>query len=329
MDAKGDPSIKKLNINLLQPKIRLKVLGNYLIVSNQMKEEVNRFPLALIRSLSINDTTKLDGQVIKQCALYDIRLELEDRLGTPMGRWEYQTPGPGSQVVFRQMKLLLSHAAEVQAASWLVDKYHNQAAWMIKQPDLSQKQLAYIKQLESYAYPEDEEAARKILRNEGVRSKKYYRMIQPFLPAHLQFEKRSRMPAEDCTNAIWNYATALLYSVVEDAILNADLDLYLGINHSNLTGKKAFLFDFIESYRPWIDDMVIALLQGNAGRLPTVDDKKTEQGYWLAQGTRRLIIESFDPFFHQVIRYKKRRLNREQHIYEQAMRFRKYLRKNY
>ena len=45
--------------------------------------------------------------------------------------------------------------------------------------------------------------------------------------------------------------------MVEKAIIRVGLDPYIGFLHGMARGGKAFLFDVIEMYRPWVEELII------------------------------------------------------------------------
>ena len=83
----------------------------------------------------------------------------------------------------------------------------------------------------------------------------YFGALEHFQPA----DKRSRRPARDPLNALLNYTYGMLYGEVETAALSAGLDPQIGILHREEYGKPAFVFDAIEPYRPWVDQLVAEL----------------------------------------------------------------------
>ncbi|MGC8798574.1 MAG: CRISPR-associated endonuclease Cas1 [candidate division WOR-3 bacterium] len=66
-------------------------------------------------------------------------------------------------------------------------------------------------------------------------------------------------PAQDEFNALLNYAYGILYSRVEKACVIAGLDPYVGIIHTDNYNKKSLVFDIIENYRVWAEEVVINL----------------------------------------------------------------------
>ena len=96
-----------------------------------------------------------------------------------------------------------------------------------------------------------------LLGTEGSAAKAYWRTISATLPENWQFPERSRRPAKDYFNAALNYLYGMLYNLVENASLAAGLDPMLGFFHVDNYLKTTFVFDAIEVFRPWVDQLLI------------------------------------------------------------------------
>ncbi|BAA80229.2 putative CRISPR-associated protein Cas1 [Aeropyrum pernix K1] len=112
----------------------------------------------------------------------------------------------------------------------------------------------------------------KLLSIEARASRRYWQCIAEILPGRLGFSGRDR-GALDPFNAALNYGYGMLYSIVEKSLLLVGLDPYLGVFHSEKSGKPSLTLDAIEPFRAPIVDRILALKAGRmylkleAGRL--------------------------------------------------------------
>ncbi len=98
-----------------------------------------------------------------------------------------------------------------------------------------------------------------LLGKEGSQARAYWLAVAAALPEALTFEQRTRRPATDPFNAALNYLYGMLYTTVEQALLAAGLDPYLGLFHADEYNAPTLAFDLIEPFRPWADRLLIEL----------------------------------------------------------------------
>ena len=135
---------------------------------------------------------------------------------------------------------------------------------------------------------------------EGLASKIYFDTLNHFLPEEYQFDKRSQHPATDPTNAMLNYGYGMLYGKVEGALIKAGIDPYVGIMHRDDYNRPVLVYDVIELYRVWIDYVVVMLLRQ---QVITTDhySVKADGSYWLEALGRRILIQSINDYFDEVV----------------------------
>lgn len=84
---------------------------------------------------------------------------------------------------------------------------------------------------------------------EGMASRIYFKALARIVPEAYTFTKRSRRPAKDMFNCVLNYLYGILYGRVENAIIRAGLDPYIGLFHRNEYNRPVFVYDVFERYR--------------------------------------------------------------------------------
>ncbi|MGB0931882.1 MAG: CRISPR-associated endonuclease Cas1 [Chitinophagales bacterium] len=155
---------------------------------------------------------------------------------------------------------------------------------------------------------------------EGIASRHYFQCLAHALPTKYQFQKRSRRPAFDAFNSLINYLYGMLYSMVELALMKAGIDPYMGILHADEHQKTTMVFDMIEIYRHWAEQVAIDLCRKN--KLPKDAFAESEdKGVWLESAGKAVVIPTFLNFMQQKIGYKKQVRKRITHIDLDALRF--------
>lgn len=85
-----------------------------------------------------------------------------------------------------------------------------------------------------------------VKRVEAEWSSKLWKDLVAFIP-----DMRARVPrGPDPPNRALDYVYALIYGMVTHALIGAGLDPYAGLIHTERSGKKSFVFDFSEMFKP-------------------------------------------------------------------------------
>jgi CRISPR-associated protein Cas1 len=157
------------------------------------------------------------------------------------------------------------------------------------------------------------DVAEKIRGYEGTASRVYFDTISRHMPEPYRFEKRTQHPAFDMFNALLNYAYGMLYGKTEAALIKAGVDPYLGVFHRDEYNRPVLVYDFIENFRVWADYVVINLCMQQVMFVEFFDVEN--EVYYLNHHGKRILIQSFNDYFEEVIRYKGADRSREQHIH--------------
>lgn len=151
---------------------------------------------------------------------------------------------------------------------------------------------------------------------EGNQARRYWQAIGQALPPPWNFQGRSRRPAADPFNALINYGYGMLYGKVEQALFAAGLDPHLGILHVDEYDRPTMAYDLIEPFRPWVDRLVVEKIL--LDELSTDMFEYVEGGTLLGNSGKRYFIPAFNAWFRQRVRWNKRQLTREAHIFAAA-----------
>lgn len=146
--------------------------------------------------------------------------------------------------------------------------------------------------------------------HEGYCARRYFSTLGELIPEKYKFKGRSKNPASDQFNCMLNYAYGVLYSRVESSCIIAGLDPYIGIMHTDNYNRTALVFDLIEMYRGYMDEVVFSLFSKRKIK-QDMFDKIEGGGYWLNKLGKQTLIEAVNNRFEEKIKYKGRviRLN--------------------
>ena len=297
--------------------------GSYLQKSgNCFKVKVNEkvFEIACnkVSSILISTAAYITTDAIKMAMENNIDIVFLDEFGNPYGRvWH---PKLGSTTLIRRRQLEIAEASEGLNLSleWIKTKLSNQIELLKKlrstRPQKSAQITAYIEKLtpllenlQNLSGTLDECRAT-IMGIEGSAGKIYFEAISELMPDRFKFQGRSRNPAKDEFNALLNYAYGILYSLVEKACIIAGLDPYVGFIHTDNYNKKSLVFDLIENYRAWAEEVVINLFAKRKVKVEFFT--KIPNGLVLNPDGKAALISEFTSFMEESIRYRGRNIKR-------------------
>ena len=99
---------------------------------------------------------------------------------------------------------------------------------------------------------------------EGAAAGAYFQGLRKAELFSSSFSNREGRGAQEINNAMLNLGYAVLSSYILSAIVNAGLEPYLGIMHSQRPGKMALVLDVMEEYRAWVVDRAVVKLRSQS-----------------------------------------------------------------
>lgn len=239
----------------------------------------------------------------------DIDVLLCDVFGMPTGRFLRNEPSNVMGIQAMQFRLIGTPEGLEYVKVWLSRKIR--------------RKLAFLEQRERYRDGEKEallqttrrklaeyhtsigkmptknilQAVESIRGYEGTASKLYFATLSNLLQPEYQFDGRSRRPAQDIFNCFLNYGYGILYRQVEKALMEAGIHPYAGFLHGLEKRQKAMVFDFMESYRPWVDGIVFQLCSRKHATLRHIIEKPG--GYWLSGEGKTLMLGAYREWFNE------------------------------
>ena len=240
--------------------------------------------------------------------------------GVPVGRFWHSKPGSTSKIRKQQLEASLNETGVYWIKSWLTTKIENQTELLKRlkshrpaSAELMQEKIEMIsgikikiKELKGAKIDEIADTLRGL---EGTSGRIYFKVLSSLLTERYQFEGRSFRPATDSFNAFLNYAYGVLYSRVEKDLVIAGLDPYVGFMHRDDYNMKSMVFDFIEPYRTYGDEVVFKLF--SAKKINDSHTDKITNGYTLNAEGKNILMQSLMFFLDEdKIRYNGRNQTR-------------------
>ena len=131
---------------------------------------------------------------------------------------------------------------------------------------------------------------------EGAAASIYFQVFDDLLKtdeADMLFEKRSRRPPENSTNAMLSLLYTLLTLNCIAALETFGLDSYMGYLHELHPGRESLAMDLIEEFRaPLVDRFVLNLI--NRGQIKKDDFERTPGGVMLCKSSRKKLLELWE-----------------------------------
>lgn len=145
---------------------------------------------------------------------------------------------------------------------------------------------------------------------EGNASGSYFGAFNFMLKSEMgfDFQRRSRRPPADPTNALLSFAYSLLTADLISAIQTVGLDPYVGFFHQIKYGKPCLALDIMEEFRPIIADSVVITLINNR-RIKPEDFTQSHGGWYLKDHRRKAVYAAYEArknetITHPVFKYK-------------------------
>jgi CRISPR-associated protein Cas1 len=239
--------------------------------------------------------------------------------GQPLGRIWHSKLGSITTIRRKQLFLQDRPLGLILVKEWLLEKLDNQIEFLNKlamnrrddrreaikeTADKIRREKAGILSIPEKLTVEDVRGT--LLGYEGSAGRWYFGTLGELIPSKYAFKGRSRNPALDPFNCMLNYAYGILYSSVEKSCIIAGLDPYIGIMHTDNYNKKALVFDLVEIYRGYMDEIVFRLF--STKRIEDAFFNKVETGLYLNKEGKKVLISEYNKELEKKIRYRGRNI---------------------
>ena len=173
-----------------------------------------------------------------------------------------------AQMVFSQQnslplakKIIIAKIKNQRAVLNYLGKYHREPILrsVVDELLLNIEKTKQVKNIES------------LLGLEGTSASSYFQGLREAKLFSSSFKRREGRGSQEINNAMLNLGYAVLSGYILNAIINAGLEPYLGIIHSQRPGKMALVLDIMEEYRAWVVDRAVVKLRSQSESKKTLD----------------------------------------------------------
>lgn len=272
-----------------------------------------------VSSILISTAAYITTDAIKMAMENNIDIIFLDDFGDPYGRVWHSKLGSTTLIRRRQLEIAEAEEGLDLALEWVKTKFGNQIDLLQRlrqtRPQKYTEITAFIEKLQNVSSGLDNLSGRidgcraSIMGIEGSAGRIYFEALSSLMPDRFKFDGRSRNPAKDEFNVLLNYSYSVLYSKVEKACIIAGLDPYVGFIHTDHYNKKSLVFDVIENYRIWADEIVVNIFAGRKVKVEYFD--KIPNGFTLNKDGKAVLLTDFNAFMDESIRYGGRNIKRD------------------
>jgi CRISPR-associated protein Cas1 len=270
-----------------------------------------------IEKILITTSATITTDALKLAIENNIDVVFLEYNGKPFARVWHSKLGSITTIRRKQLKLMDLPMGTALVKEWIIQKLNNQISHLNKlKLNRTEEKVTYInqgiekidshrKEIELLDNVPINRIRGTIEGHEGFSARVYFETLGKLIPDKYTFRGRSKNPAMDQFNCMLNYAYGILYSRVESACIIAGLDPYIGVLHTDNYNKTALVFDIIEMYRAYMDEIVFSLFTKRKVRKDMFDEIKGG-GFWLNKSGKQLLVEAVNNSFENKIKYKGR-----------------------
>jgi CRISPR-associated protein Cas1 len=294
----------------------------------KQKDKVYDISPLKVESIVISNQAMISSQAIVLALEHNIDTIFMDAYGYPVGRVWFSKMGSTALIRRKQLEAMDGPLGLRIVIDMVTQKIDNQIHFLKKlmharpeKEDYFSAPIRIIEQVKADLYfPEtDLESARnRLMGFEGTASRSYFECVSCLLPEKYQFKGRSRRPAKDPFNACLNYCYGMLYPLVEKACILSGLDPYVGFLHTDNYNKKSLVFDLIEPFRIYAEQVVAYLFTGKKIQDAYFDAR--EGAVSLNQAGKPLVVEAMNRHLDESVRYRRKNVKRRHILQHEAHR---------
>ena len=264
-------------------QLHIGTYGTYLHVKEEMFEirrklengEIftKQYSANKVTHIMLAKGTSLSTDAVHLAMIHNVDIVFSEQNGTPIGRVWHSKLGSTTKIRKCQLETSMNAEGLKWVKDWLITKLENQLNFIkdLKKHrpqhadflnDKITRIQAMVISIGSQAGKETAEVSDTLRGLEGTAGRLYFETLSYVLPSEYQFKGRSKRPADDAFNAFLNYGYGMMYSKVEKALIVAGIDPYLGFLHRDDYNQLSMVYDFIEPYRIYVDEVVFRLFSG-------------------------------------------------------------------
>jgi CRISPR-associated protein Cas1 len=304
------------HVSIVEHGSFLGVTGARLVVSRE-REVIGEYALNRLKTISVaRNGVAFSSDLVLACAARGIKVFFQDFRGQAVAALAGVQQHAVTAVRRGQFRFCESADAMQLCRIFINGKLRNQRAVLLyfakyhgkdnetlaRSLAATAEQLAVLaRQAKDDKLPNTTEDARAYLLGiEGQGAAVYWRVLREsdFLPA--DFKERTGRGARDVGNQALNYGYAVLTSMVWHCLINAGLEVYAGVLHTDRPGKPSLVLDVMEEYRAWVVDRVVIKLR-----------PQFKEGATLDAPLKRRIVDEVNGTFARRYSYRDRMMTLE------------------
>lgn len=322
-------------------QLHINSYGTYVYVKDDMFEirkknekgevEKKHYSAQKVTQIVMATGSALSTDAVKLAMEHNVDIVFVEQSGDPIGRVWHSKLGSTTKIRKAQLEASLGPVGVQWTKDWLLAKLDNQLNFI---KDLKKHRPQHadflndkITRIEALSLSISTLQATKVndiadtLRGlEGTAGRLYFETLSYVLPKEYQFAGRSMRPAQDLFNAFLNYAYGILYSRIEKTLIIAGIDPYVGFLHRDDYNQLSMVFDYIEPYRTFADEVVFRLFSAKRVNKSHVD--ALANGVSLNKEGKAMLVEAFNKFMEDdPIRHRNRNVIRSHVIQLEAHHF--------
>ncbi len=322
-------------------QLHINTYGTYIHVKDELFEirrkndkgevEKKQYSANKVTHILLTTGTSLSTDAVKLAMKFNVDIVFAEQDGSPIGRVWHSKLGSTTKIRKSQLEASLNATGVKWTKEWLMAKLDNQLNFI---KDLKKHRPQHadflndkISRIEALSVSINTLEAQKVteiadtLRGlEGTAGRLYFETLSYVLPPEYQFKGRSMRPAQDAFNAFLNYAYGILYSKIEKTLIVAGVDPYVGFLHRDDYNQLSMVYDFIEPYRTYADEVVFRLFSGK--KVNKSHSDALANGLSLNAEGKALLVTAFNKYMDDdPIRYRNRNLVRNHAIQLDAHNF--------
>ena len=302
--------INAFEVLYINDYVSLGVSKNKLSIKKKGKL-VNSYPLIHIKSIFIESKgVSISSNLINKCVNLNIPIYFLKQNGV----YAHIYSNNDFTTTIHQAKIINTSKQIKLAKEFVKSKIKNQINYL-KYLNKHHKKCTEIifKMEEIFNEFKKSDNIESFLGFEGVSASLYWDCIGKIL--EIDF-KRIKQGATDVVNSSLNYGYAILYSVIQKALIEANLNIYISFLHSPGNKKPSLVFDMIEEFRSYVvDRSVISMLNKN-------EPLKIKSGL-LTKDSKDLIIKNIYERLYSFVSYKKEKVLMTNVIKQQTLNLKK------
>ena len=286
------------------------------ITVDEKKQEISA---KKVQSLLITTAVLISTDAILLAHENNIDIIFMDQHGNPFSRVWHSRFGSTTYLRRKQLEFSENEKGVNLAKGWITEKIDKQIELL---EQLKKTREAKREDIESYVNDLTvnrdklvslkgdtlDDVRDRIFLFEAHCGKIYFAALNFIIPERYSFSGRSRNPAKDEFNAFLNYGYGVLYSRVERACILSGLDPYIGFLHTDNYGKKSFVFDVIEPFRYFVDEIVMKLFSMRMVKKEMF--RSVKGGLALDKEGKQLLIGEYNKKMEEPIRYRGRNIKK-------------------